>query len=92
MIMNKVMNVFFLSCLKASQLMEKKLHFRLNGIEKLQLRMHTMMCDACPRYEKQTGFIEKGIAKNRDIKISEEELEHLKALIFKKFENKDNDE
>jgi hypothetical protein len=88
--MNKIMNIFFLSCLRASQLMEKKLHFRLTRIEKLQLKMHEMICDACPRYEKQTGFIEKGITTNRDIEISETDLKNLKTLISKKFEDTNN--
>ncbi len=85
--MRKIMNIFFLSCLRATELMEKKLHFRLNRVEKIQLRMHTMMCDACPRYEDQTEIIEKGIASAQREELSDSELEQLKTLISKRLED-----
>lgn len=55
------MQLLFLSCLKATGLIEKKLHFRLSFREKMQLKAHKMMCEACTRYEKQSEFLEKGI-------------------------------
>ena len=81
------MNIFFLSCLKATELMEKKLHFRLNRLERIQLGMHKMMCDACPRYEDQTEIIEKGVASAQREELTDSELEQLKTLISKKLEN-----
>ncbi len=42
-----------LSCRKATELIEKKEHFRLNILERIQLRLHTTMCQACQQYEKQ---------------------------------------
>jgi hypothetical protein len=59
--MKKLMHILFLSCLKSSELIEKKLHFRLTLRERMQLKMHTMMCDACTMYQKQSYIIEKGI-------------------------------
>lgn len=56
----------FLSCLKATELIEKKLHFKLSYKEKLQLKLHKMMCDACTNYEKQNIIIEKAIANQED--------------------------
>ena len=52
--MKKLMNVLVLSCKKASGLIEKKLHFPLSPIEKLQLMIHTSMCDACRKHQKQS--------------------------------------
>jgi hypothetical protein len=43
-----------LSCREASELIDKKLLFRLSFKEKIQLRMHTSVCKACSRYQKQS--------------------------------------
>jgi len=52
--MKKLMNFLMLSCKKAADLIEKKLSFRLNIKEKIQLSMHTRMCDACKNYQKKS--------------------------------------
>ena len=41
------MHLLFLSCLKATELIEKKMHFKLSFGERLQLSVHKAMCDAC---------------------------------------------
>ena len=64
--MKKIMHILFLSCLKATELIEKKLNFKLSAKEKLQLRVHKMMCDACTNYEKQNLLIEKALANQED--------------------------
>ncbi|MBW6490812.1 MAG: hypothetical protein K0B15_06400 [Lentimicrobium sp.] len=77
--MKKLLNILFLSCFKATELIEKKLHFKLSAHEKIQLKVHKMMCDACSRYEKQSIFLEKGIAtlpKKDSIKVDMEQLKH----------------
>lgn len=48
-----------LSCRRATELMEKELHFKLNTIEKIQLHLHTRMCDACKLYEKQNKVMDR---------------------------------
>jgi len=58
------MQYMFLSCLKATELIEKKLHFKLSFTEKLRLKVHSMMCKACASFDKQTTIIEKGVEKN----------------------------
>ena len=60
------MHILFLSCLRATELIEKKLNFKLSVKEKLQLRVHKMMCDACTNYEKQNLLIEKALANQED--------------------------
>jgi hypothetical protein len=59
--MKKLMNKLFLSCLKATELIEKKLHFKLTFTEKLQLKVHKAMCDACTMYEKQSNILDKAL-------------------------------
>ena len=75
------MSILFLSCLKATELIEKKLHFRLTLTEKCQLKMHKMMCGACRRYEKQNLFIENSLKHQSYISQKEVDVEHLKKLI-----------
>ena len=82
--MKKLMHRLFLSCLKATEFIEKKLHFKLSGKEKLQLKMHKMMCDACSSYEKQSIFLEKGISLNQKKEFSEDDLRELKLRIREK--------
>lgn len=59
--MKKLMNILFLSCLRASELIEKKIHVKLSFTESIQLKVHKMMCNACTTYEKQSLILEKGI-------------------------------
>ncbi len=48
------MHYMFLSCRKATELIEKKLLIGLSAKEKVQLMFHTSMCDACKKYSKQS--------------------------------------
>lgn len=57
----KIMHFLFLSCLKATELIEKKFHVKLSFGERLQLELHKMMCDACKTYEKQSIVLEEGL-------------------------------
>ncbi len=82
--MKKVMHKLFLSCVRATELIEKKLHFRLSTKERLQLKMHKMMCDACSRYEKQSIFIEKGISLSQKNGFSDDDVKQLKLIITEK--------
>ncbi len=72
------MHFFFLSCLKATELIEKRFHFKLSLTEKIQLELHKMMCDACRRYEKQSEIIEEQIEthfhQHDNIEIDTEQL------------------
>ena len=75
------MNKLFLSCLKATELLEKKLHFNLSLRERYQLRVHKMMCEACRRYEKQTVFIDNHLKYQNPIAGSTIDVEALKKQI-----------
>jgi hypothetical protein len=82
--MKKLTHKLFLSCLKATELIEKRLHFKLSIKEKLQLKVHKMMCSACSNYEKQSIFIEKGISINQKREFSVDEIQQLKLIITEK--------
>lgn len=84
--MKKLMHILFLSCLKATELIEKKMHFKLSYTEKMQLKAHKMMCSACTNYEKQSVLLEKGIAHSHKDEFTEEDLTQLKMIINKKLE------
>ena len=75
------MDLLFLSCLKASELIEKKFHVKLSFTERIQLKAHTMMCDACTAYEKQSLILEKGIEQFINQNENPAELKELKVRI-----------
>ena len=80
--MKKLMHILFLSCLRATELIEKKFHVKLSFKEKLQLYLHKMMCDACSMYEKQSAAIEKGLDTHHKNHQNEEcDIEQLKSQI-----------
>jgi hypothetical protein len=72
-----------LSCLKASELVEKRFHFRLSFREKLQLKMHLAMCGVCMKYARQSKLIEEGIATLHEIQTYSFDSKHLKRSIKK---------
>jgi predicted anti-sigma-YlaC factor YlaD len=57
------MNILMLSCKKATELIEKKLHFKLSKVESVQLVLHKSMCEACKAYEKQSQLLDKVLSK-----------------------------
>jgi hypothetical protein len=79
--MKKIMHILFLSCLKATELIEKKIHFKLSFREKLQLKVHKMMCDACSNFEKQSIFLEKGIENHHKRNQPNLDIEQFKKQI-----------
>lgn len=80
------MHILFLSCLKATELIEKKLSFRLSAKEKIQLKAHKMMCSACRNYEKQSVLIEKAMENRQDIKEYKLDLEQFKVSLMEKLD------
>ena len=82
--MKRLMHILFLSCLKATELIEKKLHFKLSFSEKLQLKVHKMMCNACSNSEKQNIIIEKSSANQENASNMQVDVEQLKISILEK--------
>ena len=81
-----------LSCKKASGLIEKKLHFPLSPIEKIQLFFHTSMCDTCKSYQKQSKdldiLLDKHIHHNPKISDTLDDIlsDDIKKRIVREFE------
>lgn len=86
--MKKLMHFLFLSCLKASEIIEKKFHFKLSFRERLQLKLHKMMCSACTLYEKQSTLLEKGIQNRYKYNGKEIDIVALKKSINEKLQEK----
>jgi len=85
--MKKLMHFLFLSCKKASELIEKKMQFRLSAKEKMQLKMHKMMCNACSLYEIQSKLLEKSLEEHLKGELKEKEMKELKNKINKSLKN-----
>ncbi len=74
--MKKLMNILMLSCKKATELIDKKIHFGISRQEKVKLHMHTMMCNACRNYEKQGYLMDDAMKKS----VNEQETANNKRL------------
>ena len=55
----QLIHVVVLSCKKATLLIEKRIYFKLSLIERIQLRLHMSLCDACVKYRKQSWLLHK---------------------------------
>ena len=88
--MKKLSKILFISCLKASELIEKKIELKLNFIEKIQLKMHKMVCEACTRYEKQSLYIDKSFKSLAGKTEINTDLKQLKSQIANKLEQHKN--
>jgi peroxiredoxin len=88
--MKKLSHILFLSCLKASELIEKKMHFKLSFTEKLQLKVHKSMCSACRLYEEHSEIIENGISRHFNGEEKPTDIEKLKKRISKVLESQEN--
>ena len=85
--MKKLMHILFLSCLKATELIEKKFHIKLSITEILQLKMHKMMCKACANYEKHSTLIENSLNSQIHDHKNSVDFEEFKIQITKKLQN-----
>jgi len=82
------MHFLFLSCLKATELIEKGLHVKLSITERLQLAIHKSMCDACRMYDKQSGIIDHSLDLHHHGVQTQIDVDKLKSLILAKLEPK----
>ena len=73
-----------ISCKKAGELIEKKLSRRISPIEKIELAIHTTVCNACRSYEKQSQLINDALTHNYS-SLEEKAPDHLKKKLLKKF-------
>jgi len=77
----------FLSCLKATDLINKKSDTPLNCIENLQLKAHKSMCKACRNYEKQTTLIDTALNATLNKEGLSVDVDELKISIQEKIKH-----
>ncbi len=56
--MRKLMNTLMLSCMKASELIDKQSAIKLSIKERAMLHLHTTMCDGCKVYQRQSKLLD----------------------------------
>jgi hypothetical protein len=61
--MKFLMSRMMLSCIAATELVEKGIYFRLNPVEYFKLRLHNRMCGACHHYMVQSKWLHKLLIK-----------------------------
>lgn len=75
-----------ISCKKASELLDKKSVLKLSVREKIALKLHLIICEACKRYKKQTRFLDKMLQSHSQIadpdQVPQHTNERLKDKIF----------
>ncbi|MDD2794050.1 MAG: hypothetical protein PHD73_12780 [Sediminibacterium sp.] len=84
--MKKIAHLIMLSCRKATELIEKQFVVKLTLKERVQLKMHKSICDACTAYEKQSRFLNdllKEQSSSTPDQIIKQENEALKANLLK---------
>jgi hypothetical protein len=86
--MQKIINAIILSCLKATGLLEKRRHCRLENVERIQLKMHLSMCRNCSNYAKQSGFIDRLLNRKLSSLPSSAETSLLEERIITDLDNK----
>ncbi len=91
--MKKLMHLLMLSCLRATELIEKRYIGKLTLIQKMQLHMHTSACNICNNYQKQSSLIHHTLLKHSQNggtenvhSIKPEEIEGLKQNIILQLE------
>ena len=88
--MKKLIKILFISCRKATELIEKKMNSGLSISERIQLRMHKMICDACTQYEKQSLYIDKGFNSMINKSSVDSDLDNLIKKIHSKLNDSGN--
>ncbi|MCB0633711.1 MAG: hypothetical protein R2824_31750 [Saprospiraceae bacterium] len=89
-----MINRWKLSCRAATELMERQLREELNRSEKIKLGLHTLICSACRRYEKQTQLIEQLFRAKEKAAMeakTEAQIEILEEKILEELKRKDLD-
>ena len=52
-------HLFFLSCAKATEYVEREREGKLSVLQAFQLKVHLLMCVVCAIYKQQSAFLEK---------------------------------
>ena len=84
-------HIFVLSCTKATFLLEKQLHKKLNVLERLQLHIHLTLCSHCSNYNKKAEILDlltKISVQESEMKavFNASELQAFKKKLYKKLD------
>jgi len=88
----KFLNWSLLSCKLATEMIEKKNVVPLTFKEKLKLKLHMSVCEACKSYQKQSELIDLYFEHNKD---TDEEVtpiiknNELKSTVITKINNRE---
>lgn len=77
----------FLSCLKATDLINKKADTPLSCVQNVRLNVHKKMCKSCSNYEKQTSLLDAALKETLNTEGLKVDLDALKASIQTKIKN-----
>lgn len=86
---NRLLSALFLSCLKATELIEKASVTKLNLIDEKRLNFHLNNCSLCAQYKKQSVIMESMIARltqyhtDKHLQLSEETKNEIIKIIEK---------
>jgi len=81
------MHYMFLSCLKATELIDKKSYVPLSCVQNIQLKAHKSMCKACRNYEKQSSLLDKTLNATLNKEDLTVDIDALKAQIQENIKN-----
>jgi hypothetical protein len=81
--MSKIKNILMLTCLRATELIEKRNFQRLSFVDEVQLKFHTKICTVCKGYEKQSALFDSILKREIAQKAPFIENKDLKEKILK---------
>jgi hypothetical protein len=83
--MTGIAGILFLSCRKAGMYIEKRQAGALPISDRIQLKIHLKLCDACKMYSEQSALIDSLLKKQKlGIELEEKELERLRKTILER--------
>lgn len=78
-----------LSCFKATELIEKSSVVKLSSFERIQLKLHLSVCDACKKYQIQSEVLDKALSNDSETaKLSDSELSKFEEDLSKRLNQK----
>ncbi len=80
-------NKLMLSCVRATELIEKKQTLGLSYIENFQLRMHLSMCKACLSYEYESLLVSKLLQQEGSVETDPEKEAALQKVLEEKIKD-----
>ena len=88
--LKKIIHLFFLSCSKATLLMEKRNAKKISSKENWQLSMHVMICKWCKAYQEKVEILDSILKRKwfgeEDADINTTEIQNFKDKIFRKLD------